>query len=203
MLKYHQNQLSGNQTRCISIRSVREGFFFPGKRFLQGTSTCKQNKRAWQGRGFLLSQSHVFPYVSVICQFIIQTKLSLAGFWSLDQAEISAGKIYFTVLSLPSHILLQKGLGCSTMSLNTVCFSIKQWAAVERRVSSLSQHLILIKFPSWWTSEYDKQFRVLPKCQAYNRSWFDCTEDFCCTEDFSLLRWSLGLIEPCAQQSWC
>lgn len=51
-------------------------------------------------------------------------------------------------------------------------------------MSSLSQHLILIKFPSWSMSEYAKQFRGLPKCQAYSPSWFNVVlRIFPCSDD--------------------
>lgn len=166
-------------------------FFFPGKRFLQGSSTCKQNKRAQQGRGFMLFQSHIFPCVSMICQFMIQTKPSLAGFWSLDQAEISAGEVHFTVLSLPSHIPVKKAFDVPLSHWTWFVSPIKEWAALERRVSSLSQNLVLIKFPSWWMSEDNSEDSLNAKLIT--------------TPDFMLFwprRW-LGLIELCVQQSWC
>lgn len=63
---------------------------------------------------------------------------------------------------------------------------IKQWAALQKRVESLSQCLILINFPSWWKSEDDRQFRGLPKCQTYNHSWF-----------YVILSW-VGFFLPCS-----
>lgn len=115
--KSHQSQLPGKQTRYISIWSVRGlGFFFQERDFCR-TRALASRTGEHKGGGFLFSQPHVLTSASVIYQFIFWTKLPPAGFWSTDQAEISAGKIYFTALSLSFHIWgppVQKSLSCST-----------------------------------------------------------------------------------------
>ena len=98
----------------------------PGIRHDTSAYGLSEGWRAQHGRGCVFPQPHILPSAGVISQSIFQTKLPPARFWSLKQAEISAGKIDFTALTLSFHIHgppAKKSSGCSTKTLSRVCFS--------------------------------------------------------------------------------